>query len=84
MMGVGNDADNLNADDGRATSLGRIIIIVAALDATNKMVHASLLLISEMTQKWWKSCNDAGLPFLCPDLSPSFTYSCAAEQEEEA
>ena len=37
-MGVDNDADNSNAaGDGRATSLGRIIIIIAAVDATNNM-----------------------------------------------
>ena len=37
-MGAGNDADNSNgADDGRATSLGRIIVIIAAVDATNNM-----------------------------------------------
>ena len=36
-MGVGNDADNSNAGDGWATSLGRIIIIIAAVDATNDM-----------------------------------------------
>ena len=53
-MGVDNDADNNSnaAGDGRATSLGRIIIIIAAVDATNNMGarRVLLLLFSEMTQ----------------------------------
>ena len=57
-MGVGNDADDSNTDDVRRASLGRIIIIiVAAVDATNNIsepvVAVGVAEFSEMTQKWW-------------------------------
>ena len=75
-MGVGNDADNSNTDDGRRASLGRIIIIVAAVDATNNIsepvVAVGVAEFSEMTQKWWSGVAMMLDSHLCHCLSSSF------------